>query len=168
MASAEDLKKAGNAALQGGDSSKAIDLFTQAIGLDPSNHVLYSNRCAAYQSEGQFSSALNDSEKVISLKPDWFKGYVRKGSSLAFLGRTSDALQAYQQGLQIDPTNDSLKLGFQNSLQQLQSDLQKKQPPPPTTTTTTTATKTRSSRRRTSDDDGNDKQTKGSPKRRRV
>lgn len=60
--------------------------FSQAIELEPSNHVLYSNRSGAYASTKDFQSALDDAEKTIEIKPDWAKGWGRKGSALHGLG----------------------------------------------------------------------------------
>jgi stress-induced-phosphoprotein 1 len=76
-------------------------LFTQAIELDPNNHVLYSNRSACYASIKDFDAALSDAIKTtgmgkkkkkkfkpfvltehLELKPDWGKGYSRKGAAL--------------------------------------------------------------------------------------
>jgi stress-induced-phosphoprotein 1 len=41
--------------------------------LDGSNHVLYSNRSAAYASMRDYQHALEDAEKTVQLKPDWAK-----------------------------------------------------------------------------------------------
>lgn len=41
---AEGFKEEGNAALAAGDLEKAIRLYTEAINVDPDNHVYYSNR----------------------------------------------------------------------------------------------------------------------------
>jgi stress-induced-phosphoprotein 1 len=41
------MQAQGNAAFSNGDYTAAIKHFTAAIELDPSNHVLYSNRSAA-------------------------------------------------------------------------------------------------------------------------
>ena len=41
---ANDLKDEGNEAFASGDNEKAIQLYTQAISVDPDNYVLYSNR----------------------------------------------------------------------------------------------------------------------------
>ena len=44
---AEALKDRGNAAFKAGRHQEAVSLFSEAIALDASNHVLYSNRSAA-------------------------------------------------------------------------------------------------------------------------
>jgi stress-induced-phosphoprotein 1 len=56
--------------------------FSQAIELDPSNHVLYSNRSGAYASLKDYTKALEDANKVVEIKPDWSKGWGRKGTAL--------------------------------------------------------------------------------------
>lgn len=53
---------------------EAIKLYTQAIAIDGKNHVLYSNRSAAYAKSGKYDLALEDAEKTIQIKPDWGKG----------------------------------------------------------------------------------------------
>ena len=47
-------KDRGNKAVQAGNFEDAIDNYSSAIELDASNHVLYSNRAAAYVSVNQF------------------------------------------------------------------------------------------------------------------
>lgn len=56
--------------------------FSQAIELDPTNHVLYSNRSGAYASLKDWTKALEDANKVTEIKPDWAKGWGRKGTAL--------------------------------------------------------------------------------------
>jgi stress-induced-phosphoprotein 1 len=46
--SANELKHRGNKAFDAGDYDTAIDLYTQAISLDPEDHFLFSSRSAAY------------------------------------------------------------------------------------------------------------------------
>jgi stress-induced-phosphoprotein 1 len=60
---------------------KNSEKFSQAIELDPTNHVLYSNRSGSYASLKQFDKALEDANKVIEIKPDWPKGYTRKAAA---------------------------------------------------------------------------------------
>jgi stress-induced-phosphoprotein 1 len=56
--------------------------FSQAIELDPSNHVLYSNRSGAYASLKNWEKAAADAKKTTEIKPDWAKGWGRKGAAL--------------------------------------------------------------------------------------
>ena len=61
---ADALKDQGNKAFAAKDYDKAIDLFSQAIELDPKNHVLWSNRSAAKVGKKEYSAALEDAEEV--------------------------------------------------------------------------------------------------------
>lgn len=103
------LKDKGNAALNQGNFDEAIKFYTEAINLDQKNHVLFSNRSAAYCKCGKYSEALADAEKTVSLKPDWAKGYSRLGSAFYSLGRFEEALEAYEKGLSYDPNNVQMK-----------------------------------------------------------
>ncbi|XP_011498449.1 PREDICTED: stress-induced-phosphoprotein 1 [Ceratosolen solmsi marchali] len=107
------LKDKGNAALKEGKIEEAIDFYSQAIELDPNNHILYSNRSAAYAKECQYTKALEDAEKTVSLKPDWGRGYVRKAHALSQLGRTDESVSTCKIGLLVEPDNEQLKAGAQ-------------------------------------------------------
>lgn len=72
-AQVEALKKQGNEALGKGHAEEAIRLYTDAIELDPDNHVLFSNRSAAFAKLNKFAEALKDAEKTVELKPNWPK-----------------------------------------------------------------------------------------------
>lgn len=110
--SADELKAQGNAAFQAKDFDKAIDLFSQAINVDPSNHVLYSNRSGSYASLRQFDKALTDADECIKLNPSWPKGYGRKGAALHGLGDLLGAHDAYEEALKLDPNNAQAKSGL--------------------------------------------------------
>ncbi|KAH1089680.1 hypothetical protein J1N35_016937 [Gossypium stocksii] len=109
---ADEAKAKGNAAFSSGDFNTAIKHFTEAINLSPTNHVLYSNRSAAYASLHQYDAALSDAKKTVDLKPDWSKGYSRLGAAHLGLHQYEDALSAYKKGLEIDPNNEALKSGL--------------------------------------------------------
>lgn len=93
-----ELKEKGNEALQKGDFNAAIKHYAEAIELDCENHVLFSNRSAAYCKAGKYEAALRDAEMCIRLKPDWAKGYSRKGAALEFLSQLRKAKQCYEDG----------------------------------------------------------------------
>ncbi|KAM8834908.1 stress-induced-phosphoprotein 1 [Synchiropus picturatus] len=108
------LKDQGNKALSAGNIDEAVRCYTEALALDPSNHVLYSNRSAAYAKKGNYENALQDACQTIKIKPDWGKGYSRKAAALEFLGRLEDAKATYHEGIRQEPSNQQLKEGLQN------------------------------------------------------
>lgn len=106
------MKDKGNAALAENKFDEAIKYYTDAINLDGANHVLYSNRSAAYAKCNNYDLALKDAEKTVELKPDWAKGYSRKGGALAYLGRYKESIAVYEEGLKLDPNNKQLQDGL--------------------------------------------------------
>jgi stress-induced-phosphoprotein 1 len=88
--------------------------FSQAIELDPSNHVLYSNRSGSYASLKQFDKALEDASKTTEIKPDWPKGWTRKAAALHGQGDLVGANDAYEEALKLDPNNAQAKAGLQS------------------------------------------------------
>ncbi|CAA0194845.1 Tetratricopeptide repeat [Arabidopsis suecica] len=109
---AEEAKAKGNAAFSSGDFTTAINHFTEAIALAPTNHVLFSNRSAAHASLHQYAEALSDAKETIKLKPYWPKGYSRLGAAHLGLNQFELAVTAYKKGLDVDPTNEALKSGL--------------------------------------------------------
>ncbi|KZT41106.1 hypothetical protein SISSUDRAFT_369049 [Sistotremastrum suecicum HHB10207 ss-3] len=70
MSDVNALKDAGNKAFAAKDYDKAIQTFTQAIALDPKNHILYSNRSAAHAGKKDWEQALHDAEEVCPDVPN--------------------------------------------------------------------------------------------------
>ncbi|KAL6847247.1 hypothetical protein ACP4OV_023100 [Aristida adscensionis] len=104
-AAAAALKDQGNEQFKAGSYLKAAALYTQAIKLDPGNATLYSNRAAAFLQLVKLSKALADAETTINLKPQWEKGYFRKGCVLEAMERYEEAVSAFQIALQHNPQN---------------------------------------------------------------
>ncbi|XP_005112882.1 LON peptidase N-terminal domain and RING finger protein 3 [Aplysia californica] len=103
------LKKEGNGYFEKRDFRNAIDVYSKAIDIAPSDHLLLSNRCHAFASLDMFSEALDDAELVVQLRPDWPKGYFRKGAALYGLGQYEDAAVAFLQCLALDQKVTSAK-----------------------------------------------------------
>ncbi|KAH8394400.1 hypothetical protein KR222_002313, partial [Zaprionus bogoriensis] len=101
-----------NAACQSGDFATAVLLYTDALQLDPGNHILYSNRSAARLKQGQFAAALQDATQARELCPQWPKAYFRQGVALQCLGRYGEALASFAAGLAQEPGNKQLLAGL--------------------------------------------------------
>ncbi|KAI0996772.1 Heat shock protein [Podosphaera aphanis] len=119
---ADELKSLGNKAIAEKNFDEAISKFTEAISIEPSNHILYSNRSAAYASKKNYEKALEDAETVTKIKPDWAKGWGRVGAAKHGLGDLAGARNAYDQGLKLDPNNAQMKSGLASVNRSLEAD----------------------------------------------
>uniref|UniRef100_J3LZY5 STI1 domain-containing protein n=1 Tax=Oryza brachyantha TaxID=4533 RepID=J3LZY5_ORYBR len=116
---ADEAKAKGNAAFSAGRFEEAAAHFPDAIALAPDNHVLYSNRSAAYASLHRYPEALADADKTVAIRPDWAKGYSRLGAARLGLGDAAGAVAAYEKGLALEPSNQALKDGLAQARQAL-------------------------------------------------
>ncbi|EAU84930.1 chaperone [Coprinopsis cinerea okayama7 len=112
MSDANALKDQGNKAFAAKEWDKAIDLFSQAIAIDPKNHVLWSNRSAAKAGKKDWPGALADAEECVKVNPSWAKGYARKGAALHGSRRYDDAIAAYEEGIKLEDS-PALRKGLQ-------------------------------------------------------
>lgn len=99
----------GNEMAQVGHYNAAIDLFTEAIRLDPTDFRFFGNRSYCYERIQQYDKALKDAEKSISISPNWPKGYFRKGRALAGQKQYSTAEQAFLQVVRLDKNCEDAK-----------------------------------------------------------
>ena len=129
----EELKALGNKEFAAGNFNNSIKHFTEAIQLDPSNSVLYSNRSAAYASSKNYQSALVDAERAVELKPEWVKAWSRKATALQGLGRWEEAFKAWSKVRELDPNNEGLQKNLQLCMQAMIAKFQSQMPnrPPP-------------------------------------
>jgi hypothetical protein len=102
-------KAAGTAAFQSGNFEEAVRQFTLGIEADPTNHVLYSNRSAAYAKQELYKPSLLDANKCIDLAPTWAKGHSRRGAAYVGLRNWRQAVVAYEEGLRLEPENSVMK-----------------------------------------------------------
>ena len=87
----EAFKDEGNKRLAANDVDGAIESYTKAIALDGNNHILYSNRAAAYLKKNANEEALVDAKKCVEINPSFSKGYSRLGGAYFALGQMEDA-----------------------------------------------------------------------------
>lgn len=65
MSTAQHFKDLGNQAFKENKFEEAAKFYSQAIEINPNDHILYSNRSGAYASISKYQEALNDGEKCI-------------------------------------------------------------------------------------------------------
>ena len=126
QAAAEQLKNDGNAFFRDQNYPRAVDLYSQALSLNPHNHALWSNRSACYLAMAELKesgsgsgipqsvlelkqSALKDAEICRRLKPDWAKGCFRLAAARLALAMYEDSAVAAYEGCQLDDDNVELK-----------------------------------------------------------
>jgi tetratricopeptide (TPR) repeat protein len=120
---ADNAKEQGNIAFSKKDYATAIDLYSRAISLDPTNAIYYSNRAQAYIDIQKFEDALSDANMAIQLKPDYFKAYNKKASALISMGRFDEAVIAIDEYEKVDKANGSKNSG---DIKKLRDKIEKK------------------------------------------
>eukprot|EP00239_Pterosperma_sp_CCMP1384_P000670 CAMPEP_0197845634 /NCGR_PEP_ID=MMETSP1438-20131217/2541_1 /TAXON_ID=1461541 /ORGANISM="Pterosperma sp., Strain CCMP1384" /LENGTH=507 /DNA_ID=CAMNT_0043457007 /DNA_START=214 /DNA_END=1737 /DNA_ORIENTATION=+ len=128
------LKDSGNQLFRTGKLEPAVEKYSQAlqvaISLEPGAvtavelSTIFSNRSASYLKLGKAEAALADADKCIELRPDWEKGYFRRGQALEGIEDYEKALSAYQEASGINPTNKEVQQkirGLQKTVRELQS-----------------------------------------------
>lgn len=60
-------------AVNSGDFRRAVQLYSDAIKLDPSNPILFTNRSTAYAKLQQYQKSLEDARKAKEINPKWAK-----------------------------------------------------------------------------------------------
>uniref|UniRef100_A0A0D9VXF5 Uncharacterized protein n=1 Tax=Leersia perrieri TaxID=77586 RepID=A0A0D9VXF5_9ORYZ len=76
------LKLHGEKAVKRKDYCGASNFYTEAIELDSTDATLYSNRSLCHLQMTDAVAALFDADTCIGLRPEWLKGYYRKGAAL--------------------------------------------------------------------------------------
>jgi Flp pilus assembly protein TadD len=125
------LTNLGKSQLEGGDAGKAIDLFRQALVLNPTLPEAQLNLANAYLLANQPENAIQQSAQVLRVDPNSAAAHYLIGCANLRLGEAEEALKALQQSFKIDPAVTALnfqlalaheRLGHQDeAIQQLQT-----------------------------------------------
>jgi tetratricopeptide (TPR) repeat protein len=98
----------GNTAFADQKYDEAIKHYSDAIRLDPTNHVFFSNRSASHGGLGNWSASAEDAKECIRLDPAFIKGYYRLAAAQMELQDFDAALATIRQGLALDKDNSQL------------------------------------------------------------
>ncbi|KAF9589769.1 hypothetical protein IFM89_028678, partial [Coptis chinensis] len=105
IARAEERKVLANDAFKARKYSQAIDLYSEAIGLNSENAVYWANRAFAHTKLEEYGSAIQDATRAIEVDPKYSKGYYRRGAAYLAMGKFKDALKDFQQVKRICPND---------------------------------------------------------------
>jgi tetratricopeptide (TPR) repeat protein len=104
----DELKDKGNQALESKEYDSAIELYSQAIALAPTNHILYSNRSAAQYKKENWKESLLDALKSVEILDTWGKGYYRAAEAYVALNRMKEACLMFDKVIALNPPTKAL------------------------------------------------------------
>jgi tetratricopeptide (TPR) repeat protein len=92
----------GSTLLKMGLFNEAMVCYNRAIELRPDDSTYYDNRAMAYMFNGHDENALSDLKTSLELKPS-LRTFVNMGNALRRLDKSKEALECFDQALEIDP-----------------------------------------------------------------
>ncbi|XXG65292.1 hypothetical protein AAC387_Pa05g3033 [Persea americana] len=98
-----DLEKSAKEAFVDDNFDLAIDLYTQAIEMEPKNAALFADRSQAKIKLCNYTDAAADANRAIELDPSLSKAYFRKGTACMKLGAYRTAKAAFEAGAALVP-----------------------------------------------------------------
>ncbi|CAF93381.1 unnamed protein product, partial [Tetraodon nigroviridis] len=85
-----------------GDLQKALDLFTEAIKLNPCLAVLYAKRASVYIQMQKPNAAIRDCDRAIQINPDSAQPYKWRGKAHRLLGHWEEAAKDLATACKLD------------------------------------------------------------------
>lgn len=111
---ANKLKDEGNKALLSSRFDEAVELYTKAIALDPTQAVFFSNRAQAHIKNEAYGLAINDATEAVKLDSGYIKAYYRRAIANTAIIKHHDALEDFKKVVEKAP-ND---VGAKNKLEE--------------------------------------------------
>ncbi|KAI9591045.1 hypothetical protein BDF19DRAFT_456527 [Syncephalis fuscata] len=127
----QELKELGNKHFQSGAFDQAILAYCEALGIDPTNHILHANACQAMLRHGSYKEARFHAEQCIALRPEWPKGHYRLGTVLMKLKECDEAVTSLETAIRLSTDHgNTVDQSLANALADAQAE-QAKQPKKP-------------------------------------
>ncbi|MCJ1308118.1 hypothetical protein MMC25_001770 [Agyrium rufum] len=121
---AESFKSRGNSAMAAKDYASAINLYTQALTISPTNPIYLSNRAAAYSASGSHLEAQTDAEMAVASDPKYTKAWSRLGLARFALGDAHGAMEAYEKGIEFEGNggSDAMRKGYETAKRRVEEE----------------------------------------------
>ena len=110
---AERQKGLGNEFIAANKPEEAVECYSNAIKIDSSNAIYFSNRAAAYSMMGEHFKALEDAKQSSKLNPSYSKAYNRLGKAHLALGEPEEAVVAFEKALELEPKDVNIKASLE-------------------------------------------------------
>ncbi|XP_018523179.1 hsc70-interacting protein [Lates calcarifer] len=107
MDQANEKKMEAINALGEGDLQKALDLFTEAIKLNPCLAILYAKRASVFIQMEKPNAAIRDCDRAISINPDSAQPYKWRGKAHRLLGHWEEAARDLATACKLDYDEDA-------------------------------------------------------------
>ncbi len=101
---------AGSNFLNNNDYSKAVEIFTKVINLDPTWAEAWNKRATVLYIIGEFEKSQNDIDQVLKLEKRHFGALAGQGLVNIELENYEKALESYKEAMRIYPSMNSPKI----------------------------------------------------------
>lgn len=107
--------------MQQKDYKTAIEKYTAAVALSPTNPIYLSNRAAAYSASGDHAAAVKDAEIAVVADPKYTKAWSRLGLARFAMGDARGSVDAYEQGIEHEGSggSEAMKKGLETAKKEL-------------------------------------------------
>ncbi|XP_059408660.1 hsc70-interacting protein-like isoform X2 [Carassius carassius] len=102
MDQAHEKKNEAIGVLGDGDLQRALELFTEAIKLNPKLAILYAKRASVYVKMQKPNAAIRDCDRAISINPDSAQPYKWRGKAHKLLGLWEEAARDLAMACKLD------------------------------------------------------------------
>jgi stress-induced-phosphoprotein 1 len=109
---AEEAKQRGNDFFRAKQFAEAVREYEEAVKRSPKNAAIRNNLSAGLCKIMDFNGAKREIEMAVALDPKYVKAWARKGDIEIAMKENHKAMESYQVGLNLDPTNVTCKEGL--------------------------------------------------------
>lgn len=117
------LKNEGNNEFKAGKWQAAIDKYTAALDVDPSNRDINSkclqNRALCRIKLKQLEKAVEDCDQALNLEPTYLKARKTKANALGLAGQWETAMREWKAVHELDPSDQNAAKEYRNAQREL-------------------------------------------------